>query len=540
MKNIFKYIAVIAFSLVAIIACDKPNNNEPPIEEEPAKELLFAESTDSLVVEAGAQVSVALLNVDSVSNFEIVAPLGWSAEIVGSDLVVNSPAADAQEYDITGRIIISYLNSHLLPNTLSVAVRVYFPELPPVEEITFELVYSDVTATSAVLEVYPSSDDIRYYYDVCTLDDFNSLDGNVGAIVQEYIDYLSMHYPDFTMEDILGAMLSQGYDTDVVTGLPSNTTMCFYAIAIDEEGLPASEAEVMEFTTLEGGDPADCTFDMEVSEIRGTSVFISIVPSDNSVRYWYAVTSRDGYPGDIPMMVQVKEEAANYAAEMGMTLEQVIAGVTVAGPVAEYWWDLEIDTEYYLYAFAMDEQGNYLGDMYKEPFTTAMEDISDAELSVDYRYFDGDELYEYDPVTYATAQGKVVVQVKATPNEFADIWAVALAAGDFTDETLFPYDATINAMLSSGSSQYNKSISQFYANWSDCTILAFAADYYGFNGPLTRILVQPTKDGAADVSELAPVGVPAQSSLLMLQDQPVAKSVSIGERIKDVKIGRNL
>jgi hypothetical protein len=95
-------------------------------------------------------------------------------------------------------------------------------------------------------------------------------------------------------------------------------------------------------------------------------------------------------------------------------------------------------------------------------------------------------------------------------------------------------------MLSSGSSQYNKSISQFYANWSDCTILAFAADYYGFNGPLTRILVQPTKDGAADVSELAPVGVPAQSSLLMLQDQPVAKSVSIGERIKDVKIGRNL
>ena len=121
------------------------------------------------------------------------------------------------------------------------------------------------------------------------------------------------------------------------------------------------------------------------------------------------------------MMVQVKEEAANYAAEMGMTLEQVIAGVTVAGPVAEYWWDLEINTEYYLYAFAMDEQGNYLGDMYKEPFTTAMEDISDAELSVDYRYFDGDELYEYDPVTYATAQGKVIVRDAKYAHDFSPL-----------------------------------------------------------------------------------------------------------------------
>lgn len=540
MKNIFKYIAVIVFSLVAIIACEKPNNNEPPIEEEPAKELLFAESTDSLVVEAGAQVSVALLNVDSVSNFEIVAPLGWSAEIVGSDLVVNSPAADAQEYDITGRIIISYLNSHLLPNTLSVAVRVYFPELPPVEEITFELVYSEVTATSAVLEVYPSSDDIRYYYDVCTLDDFNSLDGNVGAIVQEYIDYLSMHYPDFTMEDILGAMLSQGYDTDVVTGLPSNTTMCFYAIAIDDEGKPASAPEVVQFTTLAGGNPADCTFEMEVSEIRGTTVFISIVPSDYSVRYWYAVTTRDDYPGDIPMMVAVKEEAQAYANEMGMTLEEIIAGVTVAGPVAEYWWDLELDTDYYLYAFAMDEQGNYLGDMYKEPFTTAMEDISDAEVAVDYRYFDGDELYEYDSVTYANAQGKVIVQVKATPNAFADAWAVALASGDFTDETLYPYDATINAMLASGTAQYNKSISQFYANWSDCTILAFAADYSGFNGPLVRILVQPTKEGAASIEELAPVSAPVPGSILMIEPAAELKRVSFENRMKEVRIGRSL
>lgn len=539
MKRIFKLITIISVASLALLSCNKNKGNE---NQEPALELSILNApADTARFESGETQTWGLENVAAVSDLAVSAPEGWSAEIIAEQLSVTAPAEDAEIFDQKGDVVITYNNSKNEAKELSMAVLVNVTtETPEEPEVTFELQCLEITSTSAILDVTPSDDNIGYYYDVCTLEDFESVNGDVGVIVNEYLQYLQTHYPDFTMDQILGAMLSKGHDRDTVYGLPAATKMCFYAIAIDEEGLPASEAEVMEFTTLEGGDPADCTFDMEVSEIRGTSVFISIIPSDNSVRYWYAVTSREGYPGDIPMMVQVKEEAANYAAEVGMTLEQVIAGVTVAGPVAEYWWDLEIDTEYYLYAFAMDEQGNYLGDMYKEPFTTAMEDISDAELSVDYRYFDGDELYEYDPVTYATAQGKVVVQVKATPNEFADIWAVALAAGDFTDETLFPYDATINAMLSSGSSQYNKSISQFYANWSDCTILAFAADYYGFNGPLTRILVQPTKDGAADVSELAPVGVPAQSSLLMLQDQPVAKSVSIGERINDVKIGRNL
>lgn len=540
MKRILKFITIISVASLAMFSCTKSKENET---QEPALELSIVNALDTAKFEMGENQTWNLENLSAVSNVEVFAPMGWTAEIISEQLSVTAPAQEEESFDQEGDVVISYTNSNEEAKEISMAVLVNVinneePE-PPVE-VTFELQCLEITSTSAILDVTPSDDNVGYYYDVCTLEDFESVNGEVGVIVNEYLQYLQAHYPDFTMEQILGAMLSKGHDRDTVYGLPANTTMCFYAIAIDEEGLPASEPEVMEFTTLEPGDPADCTFDMEVSEIRGTSVFISIIPSDNSVRYWYAVTPREGYPGDIPMMVEVQNECANYASEMGMTLEQVVAGVTVAGPVAEYWWDLNLDTDYYLYAFAMDEQGNYLGNMYKEPFSTALEDISDADLTIDYRYFDGDELYEYDPVTYSSAQGKVIFQIKSVPNEFADIWAVALAAGDFTDETLFPYDATINAILGSGSAQYNKTISQFYANWSDCTILAFAADYYGFNGPLTRILVQPTKDGAADISELAPVGVPGQSSLLMLQDQPVAKTVSIGERIKDVKIGRNL
>ena len=95
-------------------------------------------------------------------------------------------------------------------------------------------------------------------------------------------------------------------------------------------------------------------------------------------------------------------------------------------------------------------------------------------------------------------------------------------------------------MLASGTAQYNKSISQFYANWSDCTILAFAADYSGFNGPLVRILVQPTKEGAASIEELAPVSAPVPGSILMIEPAAELKRVSFENRMKEVRIGRSL
>jgi hypothetical protein len=205
------------------------------------------------------------------------------------------------------------------------------------------------------------------------------------------------------------------------------------------------------------------------------------------------------------MMVAVKEEAAAYASQIGRSLEEVIAAVTIAGPVADYWYDLEMDTNYYVYAFAMDKDGDYLGPCFKQAFKTAADDISDADLELDYRYFNGDDLYEMNPEKYPNAQGRVLIQVKATPNAFAYDWAVIVGVGDMTDENLFPYDATINAILASGAAKYNQNLQQFWIEWKPCTILAFAADYDGMNGPLHRILVEPTKDGASSIDELAPI-----------------------------------
>lgn len=519
MKKFFNGFFASVMALVVAASCaEKPIEPEKPEEEKTSAKFEFVDAPEKAEFEFG-QTKTFTVQYSDIVDFGIEQPEGWTALLEDDKLIVTAPAEDAESYDVEGEIEVKYSGEDGVESVAKLEVVVNIPEGPeepedpenpgtpdtPAEPVTFELVYSNVTTTTADLQVIPSNNTVGYYFDVCTEEDFNSVNGNVYYIVSEYMDYLKKAYPSFSMSDILAAMLSYGPDSDTVSGLPAGTTMCFYAVAIDENGEQASEPAVVKFTTVEAGNPAECTFDIEISEIKGTTCLITIQPSDPSVRYWFAVTPVEGYPGDIPMMVAVKEEAAAYASQIGMTLEEVISAVTIAGPVADYWYDLELDTQYYVYAFAMDKNGDYAGPCFKQAFRTAADDISDADLELDYRYFDGDALYAMDPASYPNAQGRVLLQVKASPNYYAYDWAVAVAKGDMTDDTLFPYDATINAMLASGVAKYDQTMQQFWVEWSPCTILAFAADYEGYNGPLHRILVEPTKEGAAELDQLAPL-----------------------------------
>ena len=538
MKRLFRYVLALTMPLFMASCEEKPVEPTVPEEEEGKEAFLVIKDAQDVVGFDFGETRTFAIEQSGVKELYVSSPDGWIASVDDDELIVTAPLEDAaQEYSEEGLVVITYSGTDGVEKSSSVGVFVDEGTLQ--DEVTFELIYSNVTSTSAHLEVIPSNNEARYYYDVCTMEDYNSVNGDVGVIIGQYIDYLLAYNPSLTMEDMLNIMLSQGPDSDTVSGLPPGTEMCFYAIAVNDEGETYSEPAVVRFTTEKGGNPADCSFEMTVSEIKGTTVFIEITPSDPSVRYWYAVTPRDGYPGDIPLMVEVKNEAQAYADEVGMTLEEVIKGVTVAGPVAENWYDLEVDTGYYLYAFAMDEQGNSAGPLFKEAFTTAETDISDADVELTYRYFDGDALYASDPAAFPNAEGRVIVQIYAEPNFYASDWAVALGMGDMTDTYSYPDDATINAILASGAAKYNQSVSTFYANWSDCTIFGFAADYYGYNGVLHRILVQPVKENASPVSDFVATAASATSAMSISVPQTgwSDASMSLNLRVKACKPG---
>jgi hypothetical protein len=375
------------------------------------------------------------------------------------------------------------------------------PDDPEKEEM-FEITVSNVATTSAWLDIKPKDKSMSYYFDLIPEEDYVSSNGNVGAFFEAIIAYYQTMYPSIDITTFLPNLLSMGDDSDSVSGLEPNTTYYAYAVEVNpSNGAAGKNWSVAKFTTLEGGDPAKCTFDFEIRNVFATEVEFSITPSDESIAYWYAVTSVDGYPGDQLLQAEVKELIDQYAAENNMTLEDMMPRLVMRGHVDDTWFELERSTSYYVYAYAMDEQGNAAGPIYKELFTTLDTDISSAAIDMQCRIFDGDELYAYDSEKFANVQGRAVLQCEATPNDAAYYWLMMLAAGDFTDASVYPDDATINAMLEAGG-QFNQLVTHYYADWNaTATLLGFAADYNMIYGPLTRNLITISKENCAPVSE---------------------------------------
>lgn len=392
----------------------------------------------------------------------------------------------------------------------------------PYDGPTFELSCSDVTATSAMLSIVPSDDTVGYYFDVIPAEEYAAVGGNVTEWARDLILYYFQNYPMLPVEVILEGLLSYGADSDTVEGLEPDSKYYAYAIAIDSQGNPCSKPVVADFTTEAPGDPKDCGFDFKMERILSNSATIVVRPSDTSTRYWYSIEEVDGWQGDAAIPGLVKMTIDTYAQSAGMPVENVVKGVTFRGESSERW-DVMPNTSYYAYAFAVDAEGNICPDcmLYKERFKTPEYDISQAEVSLTYRYFDGDELYAANATKYPNARGKVLLQVEATPNEEAADWLVAFGSGDMTDPSIYPDSQTIQAMLQGGG-QRSRKVSQFWIDgWKIGTLMSFGVDAYGLNGTLYRKLLDMKKEGASPVSQVKdPSSVAATGAALEVAARP--------------------
>ena len=93
------------------------------------------------------------------------------------------------------------------------------------DEAPFEIEITDVTAISARLNINPADSEQPYYFDVCTKADYERMNGNISAIVENYFRAMQSYYPQMDMETLVSAMCSVGPDSDVVTNLPADADM---------------------------------------------------------------------------------------------------------------------------------------------------------------------------------------------------------------------------------------------------------------------------------------------------------------------------
>jgi len=382
-------------------------------------------------------------------------------------------------------------------------------------EAPFMLTVTDITAVSAKLKITPKDESTRYYYDVTTADNLNNY--TVAEIVEDYIDLIRRKYPSLTLEQILDTMLDSGYSEDEVTGLPSGTDMVMYAIAVDDNGKCIGKSVEKYFRTIDGGDPAACTFDISYSSLYTTGLNVVITPSDPTVRYWMGLVAADDYPGDFAMTVAVKNSIEEYAIQQGISIERVVNGVTFIGNSNSEESGLQPDTSYYIYVYAMDEEGNAAGPVFKKIFKTPTADYSDAGVSLRYRYYDGSELMAAYPDRFTNLDGRVLIQVEATPNELAEHYVWGLASGDLTDEITYPEESSKQALLNAGF--LDIPAKNLIAEYGKATFLYFASDAYGIDGQLCRMLADITRKGASPASSYSDIITPNASDAQTIRMQ---------------------
>lgn len=360
---------------------------------------------------------------------------------------------------------------------------------------TFTIDIDEIESTSAQVTVECDDPSVRYFFDLCTLSSFEQYNRNPAAIVEGFISLTLKKYPQLTVDQILDPMLESGLVSEQISRLPADTEMICYCVAVNEDGKCYGTGAWKQFRTLPGGKPEDCTFTIEAEDVASDGCVVHIVPSDPSIAYWYGICARDEYPGDVAMVSSVKAAFAEYAQENGMSLTELVERIAYSGETRQIESGLQNGTPYYIYAYAMNATGGNAGQLTKVMFTTNEYDESDAMISLRYRYFDGDELYALDPAKYAKYQGAVMVEAEVTPNETAEHWVVALSSKDMTDPDVYPDESTKQALLQGGS--LDKSTMTYVARWGEATFLYFAADFYGIDGPLRRMLVNFTKEGAS-------------------------------------------
>lgn len=280
---------------------------------------------------------------------------------------------------------------------------------PPVKasQNSFEIEIDQITATSAMLFITPSTDDDYvwlefpdYVYEGMTMEEleefllknykpFFPLHTNNGEMVHSFDDNLE---PDTEYMIIVF-----GYDGGLTTPLTTN-----------------------KFRTMAPSDPSDVTFAFEYGTITPRSVSVTFKPSDVSVSYLAIVTdeeylARQGGPNaeSVKKLIdnQIKQAIAfgdcNDKAEFSRYYAR--RGVQTGS------FSLKPGLKHYACAVCVDAEGNYASEVAIDEFVAPSEDATDASVSAQVlKYFDGDALAALDPDYYGEYAGWAVARLKFT------------------------------------------------------------------------------------------------------------------------------
>ena len=285
-------------------------------------------------------------------------------------------------------------------------VAVLMEATPALEqvEMSFEIELDQITATSAMLFITPTTDDdyvwLEFPEDVykdMTMDE-----------LQEFL--LKNYKPFFPLHTNRGEMVHSFDDK-----LDPDTE--YMIIVFGYDGGLTTPLFTKKFRTLTPNDPTDVTFEISYNSLTARSASVTFKPSDASVAYFAIVAGeaeleRNGGPNADGVKKLIDKEIKK-AILVGDCEDRAEFAKYYAqrGP-ATGSFSLEPGMRHYACAVCVDSAGEYASEVAICWFDAPAEGATDASISASIlKYFDGDALAA-SSASYSDFAGWAVVRLK--------------------------------------------------------------------------------------------------------------------------------
>lgn len=295
------------------------------------------------------------------ASVEIKCDQDWIADIFNNgeeSKFIFNVKPNLEKENRTAQIIVSY------PEAEDACLTLLQKGTDP-SDVPFEIVIDKATNASITASVYPKDKEMTYLMMLTTKERYDNLGSDENNFqddmnyYKEMADEAGMSLRDFLLEnDILEKGDVTGYTID---NLEPGSEYYVYAYGLSENLERTTEIIKAQADTPEV-EMTDNTFDFNY-EMVNTVISGTIVPSDKSAFYFTSYVSKENMK-NLYEIETIEEFAYNYIATeigfnqlyYGMSLSDAVKYATITGD-SEFEYTLEAETEYYLFAASVTEEG---------------------------------------------------------------------------------------------------------------------------------------------------------------------------------------
>lgn len=538
MKKFFSTTLPVLVSLALLLgtsACKDDETNDPGPGPKPDPEKLRIEvssvSTDN-----------AAINVTTVyETTRYIAALDFAAGFDARSIVGQNRAAFVENAQAAGKTLAEFIEGYAFKGTRSIPCPTLSPKsdyvvyaygiddegnattevvtekfttlaIPNGEQVdcTFDILVKNITDVTADVSFIPSDESVYYFYTVTDKAGYDGLSADWNGYIYDLM--VSHLTENLTLEDVVKIFCTCKTMNSKAKGLTPGTTYYACAVGVGMDALLVTDVAVEPFTTQEEY-VIDYTFDTAVSNITSRGADIAIQPHAPTALYYWNVMTR----GDYDALGRDEEKIAAYfneamiakrAAELGSyadfyPLPDYILSQCSDKPDSYTFTGLSASTDYYVYAFWIDEQTGDIasGTYFSEPFRTLDKVVSTATVTSTLWLTDGDDWAALSPVGYGHFAGKAILGARLTPSSDAVHWYSNIFNASDLDN--YSDDQFVTSLLKSpykDKTAYNLS---YTVDWGgDYAIVSVAEDAAGNLSEVVKRPFKAEKSAAEPLTEL--------------------------------------